>query len=217
MTLLSEIAKQALVRIRVQNPRFSVDSVHSAQVLEVIQNFILGHPSLGYAGDFNNVDVSGGTDDDYTAREFDRIRVLSGTTSDITLPESVEVTDAEDAYETERSSRVSRSSGATTRPPVNGARVIILGADVSENDVNELWIYIRSMGKWNQIDSLTLADANPLGPDMDGPLVTIAAYMVAENYSSDGAKPQLQTAYRMAMGRIAQAFDDQGQTNQEYF
>lgn len=209
MTLLSAIARQALIKINVQNPRFAVDSVQTAQVLDEIQNFILEHPALGFAGDFTDRDVSGGLDSDTTAKEFERLRVLDGTTSDITLPERVDVRDAQDAYD-------GGSSGSTTRPPTNGARVIILGADNLGAIVNELWMYVTSRGAWVQLDGLALTDEQPLGPDMDGALVAIAAYRVAGNFSKSPS-PMLAEAYRMAMGRISRAFDDQGQTNQTYY
>lgn len=126
--------------------------------MERLQSVLLDQPGLILRGRWREKAIS----DADTAKEGYRITVTSPGA--VTLPTEITPT------------------GGCTRPPLDFARVQILG-DV---DNAGLWVFVASLGEWRQIDGLESGGDFPFGlEDVDGVSAQLAVAMqdeYGENY-----------------------------------
>lgn len=90
----------------------------------------------------------------YTAGEDERITVTSGTPT-VTRPTTV----------------IDAKTGAT-RPPTDGAVVIVTGATA------QYWFYSKPLASWHDLNALTLDGVQPLGPEHDEGLAAMIAVRI---------------------------------------
>jgi hypothetical protein len=148
-----------------------------ADALERLQSVILGLPGLLHNGRWREVATSAS----YTAKEGERISVTGAVT--ITLPSTITCVGA-------------------TRPPLDLARVQILGASVTNAG---LWVYSASKGSWGQADRLTISGELPFGAEDDAGLAALLAVDMASEYGDEAELGQRTIATAQAAARSFRA------------
>lgn len=173
MTTNSDVVRRALRAIGELAAGKSPTGNDAADGLERLQSLLLDLIGLLKVGRWCEVAVS----DDYTAREGDRCTVTSPGT--VTLPTVI----------TDR---------GRARPPLDLARVQILGADAENAG---LWVYSATKGAWAQVDALTINADFPLGEeDVEGVAAQLAVNIAGE-YGAEKELPARTIALAQISGR----------------
>jgi hypothetical protein len=189
MATCSSIATRALKKLQAIAAGETPTSAELNDVQEALQGLLDGWCRDGTFGRLRDVHVTA----DYTAREFQRIRVDAGT---VTLPDLIPTDqNSSDDYGFQPAQiDADELPDPNNRPPRNRSVIITLepGGDWAT------WFYEADIGEWISIQALALADECPLSRvDADG-LASQLALAVADQF---GATPQPTTIAKAARFR----------------
>lgn len=176
MSTALTIVRRALRLMGVLGPGAQPTGVDQADCLERLQSVILGLPGLTLNGRWSEVASAAA----YTAKESERIMVTGAWT--ITLPLTV------------------TPDGGDTRPPLDLARVLVVGADATidysgdEDGGAGLWLYSASKGAWGRADGLTISSELPFGAEDDEGLSAKLAMSLVDEYGASLGPVTVQAA-----------------------
>lgn len=194
MATCSNIITLALKKLQAIASGETPTAAESADGLVALQGLLDGWCRDGTFGRLRDVHVT----ENYTAREFQRIRVDAGT---VTIPELIPVDqnggddygfqpaqiDAEQLADDEL-------PDPNNRPPRNRSVIVTL----TPGGARATWFYESDIGDWVQIQALALADECPLSRvDADG-LASQLALTIADQF---GAEPKPWTVAKAARFR----------------
>jgi hypothetical protein len=123
----------------------------------------------------------------YTAYEGQRITVTSPGV--VTLPTTIDTLSAD--YCAPLYYPDDWDPCVTTRPPMDLARVQILGADVANAGI---WLYSATNGSWRRADGLTTAGDFPFGQEDEAGLAAQLAIHMVDEYGGEVSAATVQRA-----------------------
>lgn len=137
----------------------------------------------------------------WTANENTRVRIQSGATVIVTLPNSVPMFSGWDPYDYGFRGwpawNIQGSTGAadhvTWRQPDDGARIEVVGT------THQLWLYRADINRWVGAYDLRLDDELPLSSRYLGPFATLLAERLGEDLALN--EPSAGFARRVAQAR----------------
>lgn len=183
----------ALKKLGVIPAGVTPSAAEAADGLAALQGMLDGWCRDGLFGRLRDVHVTS----DYTAREFQRIRVDGGT---VTIPDLIDTSTDDDDYGF-RPSCDPETPGDDDlpdpghRPPRN--RAVVITVDPSDESW-ATWLYEGDLGAWTDVSALTLDSQAPLSRvDADG-LASSLALLIADQF---GAQPQQATVAKAARFR----------------
>ncbi len=150
-------------------------------------------------GPLRDVDVTA----DYTAGENQRVRIQSGYTVNVTLPNAVPVigyvNPADYGFlassETSASGTTSQADGVRYRQPYDGSRVEIVGTSQAA------YFYRADINAWKLASGLALDDEAPLNDRLRSALASLTAERLLDVLGSGQMTPALQS--RISRARVA--------------
>lgn len=192
------VISEALRSIKAVSPGESPGVDELTLGLEALQALTLEiHEARGPLLD---VDVTA----DYLASENQRVRIQAGSSSCVTLPNSIPLFNQPDPYDYGFSApavqppmgSTGEADGQSYRQPRDGARIEVVGT------TNGLWFYRADINQWVAAYGLTLDAETPFNSRLSYHLAALTAERAAEQYPAfEQAPPGL--AKRAARAREA--------------
>lgn len=153
---IRDLVARSLRMLRVYGSGVDPEAEESADGLTAFKAMIMAWPAFGVGGPLTEVLITA----NYTAGEDERV-TMSGGTYTVTLPATVVDADTSD-----------------NRAPRDGAIVLVAGSAPKVN------VYRAQYASWVDLNTITLNDAQPFGPEHDEGLAALLAIRLSPEYGA---------------------------------